>query len=344
MRGGGTHKAKRSKAGNSQAASAKKVKQMSEERPKNDQSPAMQGYDKEFVIRMWEEDEGNRKFTQGISEGSDVEMEQTLQIYRAAGREALRWNQEQEVMMEFGIRWAVEARRKGRQQGEEQRRQQEEKQRWHDEQEQSGQQEAGQRRQEEHGQMRQGEQEQNSKQSKQGNQVRFGEEEQLRETRAKKTDEPEITGRLAEVRTGRGSAGLVRGEMRGVGRTRPAGKAKEMVMEERVNMKGEEEELEEKENSKRRERKRRRKVRNNAKKKRETRGMRWADCEDDEGKEEEEREQEKEKETRQETEQEELTTSEKPPGLEQREESEHERKEEEEMRAQEAREEERKAQ
>ena len=54
--------------------------------------------------------------------------------------------------------------------------------------------------------------------------------------------------------------------------------------------------------------------------KRETRGLRWADCE-------EEREQEKEKETRQETGQEELM-SEKPPGLEQSEESEHERKEE----------------
>ena len=61
-------------------------------------------------------------------------------------------------------------------------------------------------------------------------------------------------------------------------------------------------------------------------KKRETRGMRWADCEDDERQEEEEREQETEKETKQKTGQEELT-SEEPPGLEQREESEHERKE-----------------
>ena len=34
-----------------------------------------------------EENEGNWKFIQGISEGSDVEMEQTLQIYRTAGRE-----------------------------------------------------------------------------------------------------------------------------------------------------------------------------------------------------------------------------------------------------------------
>ena len=47
---------------------------------------------------------------------------------------------------------------------------------------------------------------------------------------------------------------------------------------------------------------------------RETRGMIWADCEDDERLEEEEREQETEKETKQKTGQEELT-SEKPPGL-----------------------------
>ena len=59
--------------------------------------------------------------------------------------------------------------------------------------------------------------------------------------------------------------------------------------------------------------------------KRETRGMRWTDCEDDEGKKEKDREQEKEKETRQETGQEELT-NEKPPGSEQREESEYQRK------------------
>ena len=46
---------------------------------------------------------------------------------------------------------------------------------------------------------------------KQGKQVHFGEEEQLGKTRAESTDEWEVTGRLAEVRTGRGSAGLVCG-------------------------------------------------------------------------------------------------------------------------------------
>ena len=80
-------------------------------------------------------------------------------------------------MLESGIRRPVEARRKGR--GEEQQ------------------------------QWRQGEQGQNpgQEQSKQRKQVRFGEDEQLWETRAESTDEPKVTGRLAEVRTGRGSAG-----------------------------------------------------------------------------------------------------------------------------------------
>ena len=79
-----------------------------------------------------------------------------------------------------GMRWAVDARRKER----------------------GGEQE----------QRRHGEQEQNTgqEQGKQGKHVRFGQEEQLEETKAESTDEPEVTGRLAEMRTGRGSSGLVR--------------------------------------------------------------------------------------------------------------------------------------
>ena len=210
------------------------------------------------------------------------------------------------------------------------------------------------------------------------------------------------------------------GEMRGVGRTRPTGKAKEKVTEESVNMKAKEEALatphqamsdpgegemaegeqqcnEEKEeilkllrgwqeretspivrwawaDESTEEESNQEEVREESgEEKKETRGMRWAYCEDGEEKEKEEqgteggrqeeaerkheqeqegdreieakekKEQEKEKETRQETEQEELT-SEKPPGLEQSEESEHERRKEEERRMQEAREEERRAQ
>ena len=42
-------------------------------------------------------------------------------------------------------------------------------------------------------------------------QVHFGEEEPLEETQAESTDEPKVTSRLEEVRTGRGSACLVQG-------------------------------------------------------------------------------------------------------------------------------------
>ena len=170
MRSGGKHKDKKSKAEKKQVMSQKAV---------SSEGPAILESEKEAIIRMWEENEGNRTFVQGISEGSDVEMEQTLQIYRAAGREALRWNQGQADIVECGLRWAVEARRKARRQHEEEQR-------------------------------RQGEQGQHlgQEESKREKQVNLDDEEQAR---AKNTDEPEVMGRLTEVRTGRGSAGLVRG-------------------------------------------------------------------------------------------------------------------------------------
>ena len=115
LRSGGKHKDKKSKAEKRQVTSQKAV---------SNEGPAILESKKEAIIRMWEENEGNRKFIQGISEGSDVEMEQTLQIYRAAGREALRWDQGQADIMECGLRWAVEARRKARRQQEEEQRRQ----------------------------------------------------------------------------------------------------------------------------------------------------------------------------------------------------------------------------
>ena len=168
MRGGGRHKDKKSKV---------EKKQVMRQEPLKSEGPAILESDKDVVIQMWEKDEGNRKFIQSISDGRDVEMEQTLQIYRAAGREALRWDQGQADIMECGLRWAVEARRKARRQQEEE-----------------------QRRQREQGQHP------GQEQSKQDRQVDLGDQEQAR---AKSTDEPE--GRLTEVRTGRGSGGLVRG-------------------------------------------------------------------------------------------------------------------------------------
>ena len=58
---------------------------------------------------------------------------------------------------------------------------------------------------------------------------------QQEETRAQGTDEREETSGPEEVRTGRGSAGLVGGGMRGVRRTRPVEQEKEKAMEEKEN-------------------------------------------------------------------------------------------------------------
>ena len=178
MRGGGRHKDKKSKVDKKQAASAKTPEQKFTDEEEGDRGPAILENEKDAIIRMWEENEASRKLMDVIPKGSDVEMEQALQCYRTAGREVLGWDQGQADMMECGLRWAVEARRKGRrQQVEEQR--------------------------------RQGEQGQHpgQEQSKQGKQVDFGDEEQAR---AKSTDEPAVMGRTTEVWTGRGSAGLVR--------------------------------------------------------------------------------------------------------------------------------------
>ena len=218
MRGGGKHKDKKSKSEKKQTTNPEKTEQKSEEEPKRDKGPAIQECDRDTVVQMieeseenrkvmvWmlEENEDNRKMIESMCEGNDVDVEQALQNYRTAGREVLGWNQGQADLMERGLRWAVEARRKGR-------------------------------RQQEKEQRRQGEQEQHpgQEQSKQGKQVRFGEEEQLGKTGAENAGEPEVMGRTTEVRTGRGSTGLVRGEMRGAGRTRPTGKVKERATEER---------------------------------------------------------------------------------------------------------------
>ena len=133
---------------------------------------------------------------------------------------------EKELGMEWGVRWAVGARRKGSEE-QEQRQQQEQEQWRQDEQEQREQQEQKEWRQENRksngGRQSKGKTQDRSKVK----QVHFGEEEQLEETRAENADEPEVTGRLAEVRTGRGSASLVR----------PAGKAKERATEGKANTK-----------------------------------------------------------------------------------------------------------
>ena len=88
-----------------------------------------------------------------------------------------------------GKRWAVEARRKER----------------------GGEQDQVQWRRDEQ-QQKERQQNTEQEQGKQGKHVRFDQEEQLEETKADSTDEPEVTGRLAEMRTGCGQAEEVQAE------------------------------------------------------------------------------------------------------------------------------------
>ena len=128
MRGGGKHKDKKGQKERKRAEKSKGPEQEFEEEPKRDVGPATQECDKDTVIqmieqneenrkvmvRMLEENEDNRKMIESMSEGSDTEMEQEMQNYRTACREILGWSQEQVEVMERGLRWAVEAKRKGR--------------------------------------------------------------------------------------------------------------------------------------------------------------------------------------------------------------------------------------
>ena len=134
LRGGGKHKDKKDQKERKRAAKQKGPEQKSEEEPKRDKGPAIHECDRDKVVQMieeseenrkvmvqvLEENEDNRKMIESICEGSDVEVEQAQQNYMTAGREVLGWDQGQADLMERGLRWAVEARRKERREGREQ--------------------------------------------------------------------------------------------------------------------------------------------------------------------------------------------------------------------------------
>ena len=161
MRGGGKHKDKKSKV---------EKKQFMRQEPLKNEGPAILESEKEAVIRMLEETEEYRKIVEDVSGGSYVDVERKMRHSVRILHERPRGD-----ILECGLRWAVEARRKGR----------------------DKQQEQGRKTEQEH--------------SKQGKQVRFGEEQQLGKTGAENAGEPEVMDRTTEVRTGRGSTGLVRG-------------------------------------------------------------------------------------------------------------------------------------
>ena len=177
MRGGGRHKDKKSKTEKKQTTNSERPEQKFDAESKSDEGPEMMPM--EEALRRPEGNEGYQKIIEFVSEGSEKEVQQKVQDY-VAGIQKLSWmSKEQFEHLEGGVWRAVEARRKGRE--------------------------------DEQGQRRQAKQGQNARQdpSKQGKQVRFGDEEQFEETRAESTDEQKATDGLAEVRTGRGNAGLV---------------------------------------------------------------------------------------------------------------------------------------
>ena len=222
MRGGGRQKDKSSKSEKKRTTKSERPEQ------KSNEDPEMITMDE--AMRRLEEDEVYQKNIECMSEGSEGEVQQTVQNYLAQMQKVSWMNKVQHELLESGVWRAVEARRKGRGQEQEQRRQEEPEQRRQHEQEQREQPEEKERRQEQGEQRRLAAQEHNTgqEQSKQGKGVRFGEEEELGETRAESTDEPEVTGGTTEVRTGRGSAGLVRGgdERRWTDETTRKGKGK----------------------------------------------------------------------------------------------------------------------
>ena len=172
--------------------------------------------EKEAVIRMLEETEEYRKIVEDVSGGSDVDVERKMRHWASILQERPRGD-----VLECGLRWAVEARRKRRDKQQEQRRQAK----------QGGKDRTG------------------TEQARQAS--AFRRRQQLGKTGVENASEPEVMGRTTELRTGEEVQASSEGETRGFGRTRPARKAKEKVMEERVSMKAKEEDLGTTGNSKR---------------------------------------------------------------------------------------------
>ena len=186
MRGGGRHKDKKSKSEKKQTTNSQRPEKRDGE-SRSGEGPELIPMDE--AMRRLEESDEFQKNMECVSEGSEGEVQQKVQNYLACMQKVSWMNKEQFEHLESGVWQAVEARRKGRDEQQEQRRRGEQEQ-W-----------------------RQTEQGQNTEQeqSKQGKQVRFGEEQQLGKTGAENAGEPEVMDRTTEVRTGRGSTGLVRG-------------------------------------------------------------------------------------------------------------------------------------
>ena len=112
MRRGGRHKDKKSKV---------EKKQVLRQEPLKSEGPAILESDKDAVIRMLEENELYRKILDDVSGGSDIEVKWKMQHWETTLQAGAGLDKGQMKVVERGFRWAVEARRKGRDEEQEQR-------------------------------------------------------------------------------------------------------------------------------------------------------------------------------------------------------------------------------
>ena len=123
MRGGGRHKDKRNKAEKKRGRGENGQDQQVE--IEGGGCPEMTQSRKDVVIQMLEGNEGYREIIKMISETGDEEH--GMQCLKVLLQKELGFNEETMKVMEWGVGWAVEARRKGSEE-QEQRRQQEQEQ------------------------------------------------------------------------------------------------------------------------------------------------------------------------------------------------------------------------
>ena len=129
LRGGGKHKDKRSKADTKQGMDKSGQKDQQVESLIDKCQEATQAQ-KDVMIQLFEENDAYRKMITMISEAEDEEHE----IQRFGKQLQSGVDEERAKLMKLGMRWAVEARKRGRGAEQEQRRQEEQRQRRHEEQ------------------------------------------------------------------------------------------------------------------------------------------------------------------------------------------------------------------
>ena len=129
LRGGGKHKDKRSKADTKQGMDKSGQKDQQVESLIDKCQEATQAQ-KAVMIQLFEENDAYRRMITMISEAEDEEHE----IQRFGKQLQSGVDEERAKLMKLGMRWAVEARKRGRGAEQEQRRQEEQRQRRHEEQ------------------------------------------------------------------------------------------------------------------------------------------------------------------------------------------------------------------